>query len=110
MSHFVWQNLRMPDGSRRKAVPLSRLELDALKRLRDAGTPQHQLLIDIAGPRAVKSEATVLQALVQLGLQRIDELLLDRAYEQMAAEPSEEDQEYGQAIRRRHARRSESSA
>jgi glutamyl-tRNA reductase len=102
--------MHMPDGSSRKAVPLSPLELDALQRLREAGTPQHQLLVDIAGPRAVKSEATVLQALVQLGLQRIDELLLDRAYERMAAEPSEEDLQYGEAIRKRRARRSETSA
>ena len=100
----------MPDGGARKAVPLSPLELDALRRLREAGSPEHQLLVDLAGPRAVKSEATVLLAVVQLGLQRIDELLLDRAYERMAAEPTQEDVQYGQAIRRRHQRRKESSA
>lgn len=100
----------MTDGKARKAVPLSPLELDALQRLREAGTPQHEVLVDLAGPRAVKSEATVLQAVVQLGLQRIDELLLERAYERMAADPSDEDLQYEQAIRRRHQRRSETSA
>ena len=92
----------MDDSPVRKAVPLSPLELDALERLRTAGTVERAVLVELTGERSVKSESTTLQALVRLGLQRIEEQVLNQAYRRMAADPSAEDLAYEQAVRGRH--------
>jgi hypothetical protein len=100
----------MTEPNIRKAVPLSPLEVAALNALRTDGTPQREMLIELAGPRSVKSESTALHALVRLGMQAVEDHLLDQAYQRMAAERSDEDLQYQRAILHRHGRSAVESA
>lgn len=85
----------------RKSVPLTKDELAALKAARTDGTPVHEALAELVGPEAAHSEATTLQALIQLGFTVVKERAMDHGYAALAASQDEEDRDYEAAMRRR---------
>ncbi len=85
----------------RKSVPLTKDELAALEAARTDGTAAHDALTELVGPEAARSEATTLQALIQLGFNVVRERAMDHGYAALAASQDQEDRDYETAMRGR---------
>lgn len=85
----------------RKPVPLDDNDLNLLTELKTTDSTFQRALLELAGPPAVKSEASILHALVSLGLQRVDEQSQLAGYAALAAAQDEDDRAFHDAMRKR---------
>lgn len=91
----------MADTIARKTVPLTSQEAAFLERARQAGTPQYEALVRLAGEAVTRSEAATLHALIAYAVNAIGEEVAMRDYEQLAAAQDEDDRGYAVAMRQR---------
>jgi hypothetical protein len=85
----------------RKSVPLTSDEAAALDAARTEGTAIHDALTELAGPGAVRSDATALQAILHLGLNALQDRVSEQGYKALAAAGTDEDRDFHQAMRAR---------
>jgi hypothetical protein len=91
----------MISDSVRKTVPLTPELLAVLDAAATTGTTEHDVLVEIAGQGAGRSEASVLRALLELGASALEDRVAERGYVALAAAETEEDREFHAAMRRR---------
>jgi hypothetical protein len=84
----------------RKSVPLTNQEAILVERAR-AGGVQHEALVRLVGAEVPASEAATLHALIAFALNALGDQIALHDYEQLAASRDDEDEQYGQAMRRR---------
>lgn len=92
--------------TRRASVPLSPEQREAIARARSSG-----VLAELTGPEANRSEASAIQAVIELGLRAVQDQTMAHGYAALAASMDPEDHAHRTAIherrRAREARRSQ---
>lgn len=91
----------------RKTVPLTADELAVLDAVRTAGTTEHEVLLDLAGAGAGRSEAAALHALLSLGIAALEDRVAEHGYRELAATRTDEDRAFHDAMRSRRRRAGE---
>jgi hypothetical protein len=97
----------MTADSIRKTVPLTPELLAVLDAAATIGSAEHDVLVEIAGQGAGRSEAAVLRALLELGSAALKDKVAERGYAALAAAETDEDREFHAAMRRRVKRSGE---
>ena len=92
----------------RKPLPLTERDLEDLRRLHDAASPQRRALRQLLGFEPGSSDAQMLHALLVVGLRRVEEQVEEEGYRQLAlARTRDEEAELGTLRQRRRSRRVE---
>jgi hypothetical protein len=92
----------------RKPLPLTERDLEDLRRLHDAESPQRRALRQLLGSEPGRSDAQVLHALLVVGLRCVEEQVEEEGYRQLApARTWDEEAELGALRERRRFRRAE---
>jgi hypothetical protein len=81
--------------------------METLTSARTPGSTLHNVLTELAGDDATRSEATTLHALVTLGKRVIQDRALENGYAAWAATTTGDDRAEQQALRNRHRRPSQ---
>lgn len=100
----------MSSDVKRKAVPLSAAELAAVEAARTPGSEIHQALAELTGAEPGQSEASVLSALVGIGLGAVRQRATERGYAALAAELAADPEEAAVRAASRAGRRRREAA
>lgn len=101
----------MPTVAKRASLPLSRDDLALLRRVGDPTTPEGKRLAEVIGGRVITSEASLLKAVFDLGLDTLRADLMFEGYQQLAVSyESAEEADYVDALKRRGRRHHEDAA
>jgi hypothetical protein len=100
----------MPAVAKRASLPLTADDLALLRQAVDPATPEGRKLAELIGGREVTSEASLLKAVFELGLERLRTDLMFEGYEQLAVSyESADETAYVDALKRRRRRHHQDS-
>lgn len=101
----------MPAIAKRASLPLSADDLSLLRRAEDPSTSEGKKLVELIGGREITSEASLLKAVFEIGLERLRTDVMFEGYQQLAVSYERADEAaYTDALksrRRRHHQDSE---
>lgn len=90
---------------KRASLPLSEGDVALLRLLEDPTTPEGKRLAELAGDRSIASEAALLKAVFELGLERVRADVMFEGYQQLAVScVSDDEVRYTDALKRRTRR------
>ena len=100
--------------AKRLSLSLESEDQAVLARLAIEGSPERRVLLNWATlhglhPDQIRTEASLLRVLLQMGAERVKEDALDDGYAQLAAEPDSIEQAERDEARRRYVRRTEAT-
>jgi len=99
----------MPTVAKRASLPLSADDVALLRRAEDPTTSEGRKLAELIGEREITSEASLLKAVFELGLDRLRADLMFDGYHQLAVSYEADDEDYVDALKRRRRRHHQDS-
>jgi hypothetical protein len=96
--------------AKRASLPLSADDVALLRRAEDPTTSEGRKLAELTGEREITSEASLLKAVFELGLDRLRADLMFDGYRQLAVSYEADDEsDYVDALKRRRRRHHQDS-
>jgi len=100
----------MPKIAKRASLPLSADDVALLRRAEDPTTSEGKTLAELVGEREITSEASLLRAVFELGLDRLRSDLMFDGYKQLAVSyESADEKAYVGALKNRRRRHHQDS-
>lgn len=95
---------------KRASLPLSDEDLAVLRRAEDATSPEGKILTELTGGRKITSEASLLKAVFEIGLDQLRADVMFAGYQQLAVSyESADESDYADALKRRTRRHHQDS-